>query len=167
MYYGYNPNRMLYNPNSVAQITPSTPFPSMPQIPRGPGGVYPVSPPVPGSYQVPVRRTPMDMYPVPEIDFQTPGRASPTQESGAPTSPPPQYTPQKTQPSGGFAYMVDPFIMRPCRFRHTYIWLNDGNEFWYYPTAVGANSVGGYFWNGTMWVYYGLDLNRVDSVSCP
>ncbi|WP_102348475.1 hypothetical protein [Bacillus sp. Marseille-P3661] len=66
-------------------------------------------------------------------------------ETGPPTSPPPAYVPTQTQQAAAFA--VDPGSIRRCLFRYTYVWLSNRQQFWYYPTFVGRNSVSGYRWN--------------------
>lgn len=165
MYFSSYPNWQSYNPNYLVQITPGVPFPSMPppQIPGLPRGTYPVPPLVPGGFQVPGR-----MPSVPE-DISSMPMPSSTQRSGPPTSPPPQYKPQKSQAATGtgYAFMVDPVVVQYCLNNYTYVWLKDGSEFWYYPFTLGQNSIGGYLWDGTRWIYYGLDLNKIDTVSCP
>lgn len=84
------------------------------------------------------------------------------QQGGAPSSPPPSYTPQES-PS---LYAVDPGAIRGCLYRYTYIWLNNGSSFWFYPTYVGRDSIAGYRWRGFRWVYYGTDLRRIRSFRC-
>ncbi|MEC1521972.1 transporter [Neobacillus niacini] len=84
------------------------------------------------------------------------------QHGGAPSSPPPSYTPQES-PS---LYAVDPGAIRGCLYRYTYIWLNNGSNFWFYPTYVGRDSIAGYRWRGFRWVYYGTDLRRIRSFRC-
>lgn len=84
------------------------------------------------------------------------------QQGGAPTAPPPSYTPQES----ASLYAVDPGAIRGCLYRYTYVWLRNGNSFWFYPTYVGRTSVAGYRWRGFHWVYYGTDLNRIRSFRC-
>lgn len=84
------------------------------------------------------------------------------QQDGPPSSPPPSYTPQES-PS---LYAVDPGAIRGCLYRYTYIWLNTGSSFWFYPTYVGRDSIAGYRWRNFRWVYYGTDLRRIRSFRC-
>jgi hypothetical protein len=84
------------------------------------------------------------------------------QQSGPPSSPPPTFTPQES-PS---LFAVDPGAIRGCLFRFTFVWLNNGNSFWFYPTFVGRNSVAGYRWRRFRWEYFGIDLNRIRSFRC-
>jgi hypothetical protein len=84
------------------------------------------------------------------------------QQAGAPSTPPPSYTPQESPQ----LFAVDPGAIRGCMFRFTYIWLNNGNSFWFYPTFVGRTSVAGFRWRGFRWEYFGIDLNRIRSFRC-
>ncbi|KEZ53964.1 hypothetical protein [Metabacillus indicus] len=82
----------------------------------------------------------------------------------APTGPPPSQIPQQS-PS---LFAVDPGAISGCLFRFTYVWLNNGNSFWFYPTFVGRTSVAGYRWRPRQfrWVYFGIDTQRIASFSC-
>ncbi|MEH7251453.1 transporter [Neobacillus niacini] len=81
---------------------------------------------------------------------------------GAPSTPPPSHTPQESVS----AFAVDPGAIRGCLHRFTFVWLNNGRSFWFYPTFVGRDSVAGYRWRGFRWVYYGTDLRRIRSFRC-
>ncbi|MCB7077303.1 hypothetical protein LI012_10790 [Caldibacillus thermoamylovorans] len=84
-------------------------------------------------------------------------------EQGAPpTGAPPSFIP--TQQAGVFA--VDPGGIRRCLFRYTYVWLNNGQQFWFYPIFVGRRSVAGWRWIGFTWVYFGIDLRQIQSFTC-
>lgn len=83
--------------------------------------------------------------------------------SDMPTSPPPQFTPQQT---GVSAYAVDPGSMWGCLDHYTYVWLRNGEQFWFYPTFIGRRSVSGYRWNGRNWMYYGIDARQISSFTC-
>lgn len=80
----------------------------------------------------------------------------------APTAPPPQFVPQMTSTT----FAIDPGGIRRCLFRNTYIWLNNGEQFWFFPVFVGRNSIAGFRWNGFFWSYFGIDLNRISSFTC-
>lgn len=82
---------------------------------------------------------------------------------GPPTSPPPTFTP--TQPQVGLL-AVDPGGIRRCMYRYTYIWLTNQQQFWFYPTFVGRQSIAGYRWTGFSWTYYGIDLSYIASFQC-
>ncbi|OPA75314.1 transporter [Paenibacillus selenitireducens] len=81
----------------------------------------------------------------------------------APTAPPPPFEPQQPQVS---AFAVDPGAIAGCLFRNTFIWLTNGNRFWFYPIFVGRTSVAGFRWTGRNWMYFGIDLNQISSFTC-
>jgi len=82
---------------------------------------------------------------------------------GMPSSPPPYYTPQKKQFQ---QYAVSPGSIRRCMFRYVYIWLDNGRSFWAWITRVDRRTVSGWRWNGRRWVYFGVDLRRIDYFEC-
>ncbi len=109
----------------------------------------------------------------PGFGSQGPGFGSPGSSSGAqgaPSSPPPNFTPSKSsqsaQTQGVSAKFVEPGTIRPCVFRFVYIWPTRGRGFWAWLTYVGRRSVAGFQWNGRRWVYFGMDLRRIDSFQC-
>ncbi|WP_173105078.1 hypothetical protein [Bacillus sp. KH172YL63] len=86
-----------------------------------------------------------------------------------PPGPPPNFQPQKTavqgtQGSPGL-YAVDPGAIRRCLFHYTYIWLKR-DSFWFYPVYIGHRSIAGWRWIGFTWVYYGIDLDKIESFTC-
>jgi hypothetical protein len=87
-------------------------------------------------------------------------------QGGPPPGPPPGDIPFDQGQFGAFA--VDPGGIRGCLYRYTYIRLNNGRAFWYFPTFVGRNSVAGWRWrrNQFRWVFFGIDLDRIRSFSC-
>lgn len=91
-----------------------------------------------------------------------PGGGPGQQPSGPPTSPPPNFTPQQAQFQ---TFAVDPGAIQGCLFRFTYIWLRR-EQFWFFPTFVGRNSVAGFRWRRNRWVYFGIDLNQIQSFQC-
>lgn len=117
-----------------------------------PGGGMP-SPSFPGQHQ----GGPFPSFP----GGQFPGHSG--GQDGPPTGPPPSFTPQQPQVQ---LFAVDPGAIRNCRFRFTYIWLDNGRAFWFYPTFVGRNSIAGFRWSRNRWVYFGIDLNRIASFQC-
>ncbi|WP_062104350.1 hypothetical protein [Bacillus niameyensis] len=93
---------------------------------------------------------------------QSGGQAGPGQSAGAPMTPPPNFVPQKAEFQ---TFAIDSGAIRRCLFRFTYIWLRR-DSFWFYPTFLGRNSIAGFRWNGFRWVYFGIDLNRIESFQC-
>ena len=106
----------------------------------------------------------------PGFPGQGQGQGNPPGSSGAPTSPPPSFTPQQSAGAGARGgvgvFAVDPGAIRGCLFRFTFVWLRNGRGFWFYPTFVGRESMAGWRWNGRRWSYYGTDLDRVSSFQC-
>lgn len=80
--------------------------------------------------------------------------------------PPPQFPP----PAGQMFRQPGrrpPFrSFRSCLFRNTYVWLRNGNSFWFYPVFIQPGGVAGYRWTGNRWRFYGLDTRRVDFFEC-
>lgn len=91
-----------------------------------------------------------------------PGPQGP-QGSPPPAAPPPPFIPQQPQAS---LYAVDPGAISGCLFRNTYVWLNGGESFWFFPTFVGRTSAAGFRWNGRFWLYFGIDLRRIQTFTC-
>ncbi|PLR98675.1 hypothetical protein CVD19_04720 [Bacillus sp. T33-2] len=91
--------------------------------------------------------------------FAPPGQGP---AAGPPTSPPPSFVPQQQVET----YAVDPGGIARCLFRYTYVWLRGFEQFWFYPTFVGRNSISGYRWTGFRWVYFGIDLRQIQSFTC-
>lgn len=83
-------------------------------------------------------------------------------QAGVPNTPPPPFTPEQPQFQ---TYAVDPGGIRGCMYRFTYVWLRR-DAFWFFPTFVGSNSIAGFRWQGYRWVYYGIDLDRIESFQC-
>ena len=89
--------------------------------------------------------------------------------AAAPRSAPPMQTPQRPgQSFGGPAVRaVNPSSLRNCIGRFTYIWLSNGQEFWYFPIQIWGDSVAGFRWDRRFgWTYTGISLNRIDMFTC-
>jgi len=86
----------------------------------------------------------------------------------APTSPPPSFTPQMTTfqqqeftRSGGVS------SIRRCFFRNTFIWMRNGNSFWFFPMLAFGNQIIGFRWRGTRgWVYDSINRNSIWFFQC-
>lgn len=81
----------------------------------------------------------------------------PQEGAMVPQSPPPSYRPSKPSVS----YITD------CQYQYTYVWLNNGEQFWFFPTRVEYEGITGYRWNGAFWTFYGIDSRLIDAVACP
>lgn len=124
-----------------------------PRLPNGPGQM-PGQMPGQGPGQMPG-----------QMPSQGPGQG----QGQMPPGPPPTYTPNKNmQLQGGNPSLkaVDSGAIRFCRYKYTYIWETNGRSYWAYITFVGRRSISGYRWTGRRWVYFGLDLRRIESFVC-
>ncbi|OXM83761.1 hypothetical protein CF651_24345 [Paenibacillus rigui] len=120
-------------------------------FPGGPGqGGFPPPPPGPGGFP-----------------GGFPGGPGGQNPPGAPQSPPPAFIPQQ---SSATLFAVDPGSIRRCLFRYVYIWQDNGESYWIYLTHVGRNSISGFRWYGFgpvgFWLFFGLDLRRIQSFFC-
>lgn len=77
---------------------------------------------------------------------------------GAPNMRPPRFIPRRPR--------FHPGSIRICVNRFTYVWLNDGRNFWTWIPSVSRRTIHGYRWTGNRWVYFEADVNDVDTFSC-
>ncbi|MEC0302041.1 hypothetical protein P4686_03355 [Terribacillus saccharophilus] len=100
----------------------------------------------------------------------TGGQGGGQQGQFGPPGPPPSQIPQLQSVGAGgpSAFAVDPGGIRFCLFRYTYMQLENGQRFWYYPVFVGRTSIAGFRWRPQQfrWQYFGIDLRRVAAFSC-
>ena len=103
-----------------------------------------------------------------------PGSAPGSAPGGAPgqmrppSSPPPNFTPQMStfeqqefQRGGGVSGI------RRCFFRNTFIWMTNGNAFWFFPMLVQRNQIIGFRWRGQRgWVYDSINRNNILFFQC-
>lgn len=86
-----------------------------------------------------------------------------------PNSAPPSFVPNpkssKSAP-GANVKSVSPNSIRPCTFQNIYLWLTNGNQFWAWLTGVDNRTAYGFKWVGNRWVYFGVDLNKIDEFEC-
>lgn len=140
-------------------------------------------------YETPSRQRP-PFFPMPEDEnFPPIGNFPPDLESppgfnfpggafsppGMPKSAPPNYTPSKNAPGvqsfnigGGTpsTFAVSANSIRFCLYKYTYIWERNGRNYWSFLLNVDRRSVSGFRWTGRRWVYFGVDLRRIDSFIC-
>ncbi|MFD2169805.1 hypothetical protein [Tumebacillus lipolyticus] len=137
-------------------------FPGMPGPMPGPGGGTPFPPPRPPVFPTP---GPFPGFPATPGPGGVPG-GGPAGVPNPPTTPPPNYTPKKPFTAPGAVKAIDPGAIQRCRFRFVYLWLDNGQQFWAFPTFIGPRSLAGYRWNGFRWIYFGVDLRHIDSFIC-
>ncbi|MED1952467.1 transporter [Brevibacillus nitrificans] len=115
------------------------------RYPPPPPGGYPPPPPPPGGG-----------YPQPPGGFPPP-----------PPGPPPGRTPSSPGARGyGGTRRIDAGSFYPCLYRYSYVWLKNGNSFWFYPVYISRSSVSGYRWRRDRWDYYGTELDRIAYFTC-
>ncbi|GIM28894.1 hypothetical protein CPJCM30710_15600 [Clostridium polyendosporum] len=141
-----------------------------------------------GEYEVDLNYTYAPIYENPAEDRAFQGRQlpPPPQANIPPVAPPPSFLPSKTDknvktlttqaypgyPSPGYPgqgpspQFVSPGSIRPCLYKFTYIWQRNGRSYWAYPTRIDRRSISGWRWLGWRWVYFGVDLRRIDSFIC-
>lgn len=129
--------KTILNAPPINYVTRILPFPPG----HGGGGFNPNQPPMPGG------------------------------NNSSPMGPPPSYIPSQNDKNVKFlggpnTKSVSPPSIRPCLFRFTYIWQTNGRSYWAYLIRIDRRSVSGWRWMGWRWVYFGLDLNRIESFVC-
>lgn len=74
-----------------------------------------------------------------------------------PPSPPPDFQP-------GYSYL-EPRAdhIKNCMYSYIYVWLEDGQSFWMYPTVVDEEYINGYIWNKPLWTYYEFEWPAINS----
>ncbi|EHI99289.1 hypothetical protein CDLVIII_2688 [Clostridium sp. DL-VIII] len=93
---------------------------------------------------------------------------------GMPKSPPPNYIPKKNESgvqkmaaSGGAeTFAVSQNSIKFCLYKYTYIWEVSGRNYWAFLLNVDRRTVSGFRWFRRSWVYFGVDLRRIDSFVC-
>ena len=155
MYYPY----MNYHQQFERQIPglPGSQFPGPSGIPgpSGPLGLGVEPSGVPEGIQIPGLPGHLALPGHPDL----PG----PQSLQAPTAPPPSFIPQQADAS---TFAVNPGAISLCLFRNTFIWLSNGEGFWYYPIFIGSRSVAGFRWNGRFWTVFSIDTRQIMSFTC-
>lgn len=123
-------------------------------------------------------------FPMPNIPFfpgNTPPPPGSPVNSGGPQGGPPNYIPSKNdkgvqklfgsgdkkgEKDGLSTKAVSPGSISFCLYKFTYIWETNGRSYWCYLLNVDSRSVSGFRWLGRSWVYFGVDLRRIDSFIC-
>lgn len=61
---------------------------------------------------------------------------------------------------------VRPRELRSCVNRFTYLWLINGNSFWFYPIFVGRYQIEGFRWRRGGWMYDRINIRRIYYFRC-
>lgn len=86
-----------------------------------------------------------------------------------PTAPPPSFTPQTftTTQQQDFSRRGGVGGIRRCMFRNTFVWLRNGNSFWFFPMLIVGNSIIGFRWRGRRgWVFDSINRNSIIFFQC-
>ena len=81
----------------------------------------------------------------------------------SPMGPPPSFTPAAPMAQAYTGGMN----MNRCLFRNTYVWMRNGNSFWFFPTAVTRNLIFGFRWsrrNG--WMPRTIQRDNIITFTC-
>jgi hypothetical protein len=60
----------------------------------------------------------------------------------------------------------NPRQFRRCLNRYMYVWLRNGNSFWFYPIYIAGDTLIGYRWREFGWVYFTLNIRRISYYQC-
>ncbi len=98
---------------------------------------------------------------------------------GQPRMAPPNFIPEappgmeRRQMGGpGFEYEFAPARqmggrdLRRCMNNFTFVWLVNGNSFWFFPTFVDRQFVQGFRWRRNRWEFDRINLNRIVFFRC-
>lgn len=86
-----------------------------------------------------------------------------------PTAPPPSFTPQiaSFQGTAEFSRRSGGRGIGRCFFRNTFIWMTNGDGFWFFPMFAFGNTIAGFRWRGNRgWVYDSINRNRILFFQC-
>lgn len=91
---------------------------------------------------------------------------------GPPDYPPPPFIPSisKAKAEGRTIVpgtgMIYPYAVSHCKFKYTYVWLNNGSHFWTKPILINQKSIYCWIWNGSCWIYHELTIPSIYSFMC-
>lgn len=97
-----------------------------------------------------------------------PKPSSPSNPNATP-GPPPAYTPKQAptqKDSNSTLFKVSPGSISPCKYQYVYVWQTNGTSYWAWFTRIDRSTASGYRWNGYRWIYFGVDLNKIESFEC-
>ncbi|QEK11878.1 hypothetical protein FQB35_05565 [Crassaminicella thermophila] len=100
------------------------------------------------------------------------GRPNVNNSYGPPDYPPPPFIPSisKAKAEGRTKVpgtgMICQYAIRNCKFKYTYIWLNNGLQFWTKPILINKNFIYCWIWNNLCWIYQKLAITDIHSFMC-
>lgn len=98
-----------------------------------------------------------------------PPMPGPPSNPNASPGPPPSYTPKQApaaKASDPTLFKVSPGSISPCKYQYVYVWQTNGSSYWAWFTRIDRTTASGYRWNGYRWIYFGVDLNKIESFEC-
>ncbi|MET3194919.1 hypothetical protein ABID96_001887 [Bacillus sp. OAE603] len=63
-------------------------------------------------------------------------------------------------------YPPNPWGLQNCLYRFTYLWLRNGDNFWFYLTTIAESRVYGYRFFGGRWNHYSVSLRDITFYHC-
>lgn len=63
-------------------------------------------------------------------------------------------------------YALNPWGLQNCLNRFTYLWLRNGDNFWFFLTTLGEYRIYGYRFFGGRWNEYSVPLREIVSSYC-
>lgn len=87
---------------------------------------------------------------------------------------PPNITPSKNDPgvklfntnNKNNPKAVSPSSISFCLYKFTFIWEHRGKSYWTFLLSVNRTNISGLRWVNRRWVFFGLDLRRIDAFIC-
>ena len=180
MQFGPGPEKFPMPPEPPMQSTPPTrPVPPMqptpPTRPTQPMQPTPPMRPTPPMQPTPPTRPTQPMQPTPPRRPTPPMQPTPPKRPVPPMQPEPQIPPRMEGPKmapPNFTpefqqeMMGRPMDIRRCLNRFVYIWLINGNSFWFFPIFVGRDQIIGFRWRRNGWMYDRINLRRIAGFRC-
>ncbi|GAB6167869.1 hypothetical protein JCM1393_03290 [Clostridium carnis] len=132
-------------------------------------------------YNSDTRQPPFNNFPIPGFpNINFPGENFPGSQiqgsSNVGLGAPPLFVPSKSGSEvvhmnsltydGPKTKAVSQNSIRFCLFKFIYIWETSGRRYWAYLINVDKVSISGFRWFRGRWVYFGLDLKKIDSFIC-
>lgn len=90
----------------------------------------------------------------------------PIQQQQPPKNPPPNYIPNMPAAAESDLTTTGFDTITPCIFKHTYLWLKNGQSFWLYPVVINRTLVSGWRYRGGQWLYFTVFLNNIKGFVC-
>ena len=146
----------MYNDNFNQDNENTTKYDSVQKQQMGPGGFPPTPPGMPPNFrrEDQPRSAPPNFIPEAPRQMGGPEERGRAGFGGFPG------------PGGGMDERSKSREMRRCLFRFTYIWLFNGNEFWFFPTFVDGRFVQGFRWRRNRWEFDRINLRRIFFFRC-